>query len=718
MPRNSLDVPINVLWIGSDHAFDLHEVYLRFRSPAGWELARQPEKAELFITADSRYKLWVNGEFVARGPARGWPHAQVVDALDIAPYLKPGANLLAIQVYQPGYSHFAYVHRGAAGLLAYLVCDGETVLVTDTAWRTRRDGSFASLTPRMSIYQAGVEQVDLNRAEDWMAVGFDDGGWASARAVAPAFGYPWQAMQPRSVPLLVERELQPDLRAVRGGESASDPDPHLALRQGWMNAEPISWVTDADGWFTPQLQAGQSAYWLYELGRGYTCQGWAEVEGADGVEQVSISYTEKWRSDNPAEPYLSDPATYCRVRMTDRFCLRAGEQRVEGYGMRGGRLVLFQLTGPTAPGFRIRFHVTVSEYPLEITRALTTSDPLLNDVIAMCENTLAACLSDGFVDNPWREHAQWVGDPLIDSQILAAMTDDLRPMRRVIELAAEGAYADGILPGVLPSEALAYVIVDFNFQWLELLYEYQRLSGDADFVRSMWPAAIRMIDRFLQDIGPEGLLLTPPGRRLFLDWSTMSKLEPNAIYNLHFLWALQLAAQLAQQIGAEAEAARWAHEAGRLQPRIRDAFWDGARWWDDAQRTTYSQLATSLAILTRTTKAEEAPALLAALASRSLDPEDESPNPGARPANPDRMVLASPYMHHRVFQALRLHDRWQDVIEIIKLRWGRWTLAGFPTTWENWNVDFPDGSECHGFSAHPRFHLAEIAKKRPTLNTD
>ena len=73
----------------------------------------------------------------------------------------------------------------------------------------------------------------------------------------------------------------------------------------------------------------------------------------------------------------------------------------------------------------------------------------------MCENTLRACLSDGFVDNPWREHAQWVGDPLVSSLILVAMADDLRPMRFVIELAAEGAYADGILPGVLPSEALA-----------------------------------------------------------------------------------------------------------------------------------------------------------------------------------------------------------------------------------------------------------------------
>ena len=103
--------------------------------------------------------------------------------------------------------------------------------------------------------------------------------------------------------------------------------------------------------------------------------------------------------------------------------------------MRGGRLALFQVDGPTGPDFRIRPHITVSEYPLEVTRTLTTSDPLLNDDHHACARTRCALACPmAFVDNPWREHAQWVGDPLVSSLILVAMADDLRPMRRVIEL--------------------------------------------------------------------------------------------------------------------------------------------------------------------------------------------------------------------------------------------------------------------------------------------
>jgi hypothetical protein len=112
-------------------------------------------------------------------------------------------------------------------------------------------------------------------------------------------------------------------------------------------------------------------------------------------------------------------------------------------------------------------------------------------------------------------------------------------------------------------------------------------------------------------------------------------------------------------------------------------------------------------LLTSTAQPDEAAALLEAMAARSLDPDDSH--------RPEHMVLASPFMHHYVLAALcdgRCHDQ---VLAIVRRRWGRWTQAGYPTTWENWNVDFPDGSQCHGFSAHPRYHLAAIARERGRL---
>lgn len=702
---SQLNFPASAVWIGSSHPFDLHEAYLCFRSPASWRLEQKPQAAQLFITADSRYKLWVNGQFVNRGPARSYPQHQSVDCLDLSAYLQAGANTLAVQVYQPGYSHFAYVHRGAAGLLAHLVCDNQTRLVSDLSWRTRRDLSFAATPPRVSIYGTGVETRDLRLADDWTAATYDDSTWAAPRLVAPVGGYPWLNLKARPVPLLVEREIPMTLietrQGVGEGKSVS-PDPHLALREGWFAAQPGPLPADEAGWFTVRLTAHESAFWLFDLGRDYTCQGWAEIKNAGGAEQLAISYQEKIRHD---ELVISDPQTYCRVRLTDSFHLRPGDQTAETFTLRGGRYLLFQLTGPTGPAFQFRPHTRVAEYPLEITQPLTLTDPLLDSIITLCEESFRACLQDGFVDCVWRESSQWLGDALPQSLMMAALSDDVRPLRQVIEMAAEGVYPDGVLPSVLPGEVHAYAVVDYNFTWVELLSLYWQARGDDDLIGSMWPTLRTMLDRFHQDRNAAGLLLSQPGRRLFLDWAPLARSEPNAVYNLRYLLALQKAAHLADERGPGSDdASLWRSRAAELQAAIRAAFWHEGRWYDDLNRTTFSQLVAALAALTGTTAPNEVEALLTAVVERSLDLSDD-PAPG-------QMVLASPFMHHYLFEALRRHNRTEAVIEIIRRRWGRWVEAGFPTTWENWSVDFPDGSQCHAFSAHPLYHLAQIAKTK------
>lgn len=699
---NGFSFPEHAVWIGSDHPFDLHEAYLCFRRT--WKMERQPQLAELFISADSRYKLWVNGQFVSRGPARCYPHAQCVDRLNITSYLQPGLNTLAVQVYQPGYSHFAYVHRAAAGLLVHLICDGQSVLVTDNHWRTRRDPSFASLVPRISIYGSGIEERDLNLDDDWTGGSdYDDAGWATARIVAPVGRYPWTNLQLRSLPLLHEREAPMTLVEVRRGSHPAShrADAHLVLRQSWQSAMPRPIQANAEGWFRPVLAENESVYWLFDLGRSYTCQGWAEVEGAGGQEQLLVSYAEK---TDQGRLVLSDPQTYCRVRMTDRFRLRAGNQTAESFAMRGGRYLLFQLIGPSGPNFRLHLHARVAEYPLESLRSLSVSDPLLADIVTLCEETFRACLLDGFIDAPWREGAQWVGDALSQSLVMAAMSDDVRPLRRVIELAAQGAYPDGVLPSVVPGEAHAYTVVDYNFIWVELLSLYRELSGDEGFVTEMWPTLVRMLDRFHQDTNDAGLLISQPGRRLFLDWAPLARAEPNAVYNLHYLLALRKAARLATERSTTEQAGEWQARATALRTAARSAFWHDGRWYDDLERTTFSQLAAALALLAGATRPDEETGLLEAIAARSLDPDNAF--------DPDKMVLASPFMHHYVFETLRQGGKSEVVVEIIRRRWGRWVQAGYPTSWENWSVDFPDGSQCHAFSAHPRYHLAEIAREQ------
>ena len=682
--------PENAFWIGSNHAFDLHEAYLCFRSPSDWILEKEPTSATISISADSRYKLWINGRFIARGPNRCFPHNQIVDQIDISGFLHKGANTIAAQVYSPGYSHFAYVHEGAAGLLAWITCDGEIDLITNDQWRTWRDWSFDPDVPRISIYGTGVEKRDLRKVVDWQAQIFDDATWEAPRIFAPINGDPWISTRMRELPLLIEREQSLSLVESRLGPTHHDDDPHLALRAGWHAADrqEISQLS---------LEAGRSAYFLYDMGKDLTCQGWAEVTGAIGNESLSISYAEKIRD---GEIVLSDPETYCRVRLTDRFKLRPGNQVVEGFTFRGGRYLIFQIDGPTTGDFHLVPHVRVSEYPLQITKPLITNDSKLDGIITICDNTFISCLQDGFVDSTWRESSQWLGDALPQSMILASMSDDLRPVKQVLEMAVEGAYPDGVFPSVLPGEVHAYAVVDYNFMWVELLKFYFDQTQDEKFVQNLWPALTKMLNRFHEDLATEGLIYSQPGRRLFLDWAPVSRNEPNATYNFRYLRGLQAGAELGRSLNLNDYANILDERARQLQEALRQSFWEDGRWYDDLPRTTYSQQSAAFALLTDTALKESEEKLIEAIITRSLDLNDEH--------TPKEMVLASPFTHHYIFEALKKHSRFQAVEQIIRKRWGRWVDSGYPTTWENWNVDFPDGSQCHAFSAHPRYHLAEI----------
>ncbi|MCA9897206.1 MAG: alpha-L-rhamnosidase N-terminal domain-containing protein [Ardenticatenaceae bacterium] len=662
--------PETAVWIAPPHPFDLHEVYLNFRSPR-WQWDGG-SKVILWITADSRYKLWVNGRFQNRGPARSWPHAQKMDVLDITDQLIVGENMLAVQVYQPGYSHFSAVHRAAAGLLAWVLVDDEVVLVTNGRWHAERDLSFASDVPRISIYGSGVERRDMNKVMAWETAVFDDSHWSPARVVAEANGSIWSGLQKRITPHLVERTPILALPLRRGGNWLP-----LPLRE----------------------RAGvRVESWLFDLGRAHTCQGWAEVKNASGGEQLAITYAEKTAV---GELVIADPTTYCRMRPTDFFTLRPGEQTIEPFNMRGGRFVLFQLIGADE-NVELTPHVRIAEYPLVVTKPLHMGDDLLDGIVALCDNTLHACLQDTFVDCVWRESSQWLGDALPQALGLSAMGDDLRPLQTILFDTAQGIYSDGILPSVAPAEVHAYTIPRYSAMWVELLALYWQQSGDAALVQQLWPTLKRVLAALLALQNEDGLLVHPPGLRFYIDWSATAQSDPHLVFNLHVVLALQIAAELANEFEPEM-ATIWQAAAGKLQEKCREGFWGNGRFHDDLAHTTHSQLGAAMALLTSTATPAEADVLLDAIIARSMNARDEHEN--------EEMVLASPFMHHYIFEGLGKYGRIPAILDIIKLRWGRWVKQGYPTTWENWNVDFPDGSQCHAFSAHPRYHLAKIFNK-------
>src|SRR5512136_2869564 len=93
-------VPEEPITFGSPFSFAVNlsakEAHGLFRKT--FHLDCVPERAPARVTADSRYTLFVNGRHVFRGPIRSQPRRLHYDLFDLAPYLQPGENVLAVYV--------------------------------------------------------------------------------------------------------------------------------------------------------------------------------------------------------------------------------------------------------------------------------------------------------------------------------------------------------------------------------------------------------------------------------------------------------------------------------------------------------------------------------------------------------------------------------------------------------------------------------------------
>ena len=197
-------------WIWSEEAPDEANAWVAFRRVI--DVQGRVREADLRLTADSRYSLFVNGDYVGAGPPRSWPSPWPVDSYDLGPLLRPGRNVLAVLVHHFGVGTFQYV-PGDPGLLAQLDWTDEAgahQAVTDCVWRCRVHEGFHRVVPRISVQQGWEEQSDARQApgSDWTTV-LEDLDWPPAIVRASAGAGSHSRFEPRDIPQLTQERVSP-----------------------------------------------------------------------------------------------------------------------------------------------------------------------------------------------------------------------------------------------------------------------------------------------------------------------------------------------------------------------------------------------------------------------------------------------------------------------------------------------------------------------------
>ena len=144
-------------------------------------LDKAPSSALIYISADDYYKLYINGRYVAMGPAPSYHICYNYNTLDIKDLLKAGENTLAIHTYYQGYVNRVWQSGDSRqGLIFDIEVDGKIALSSDENIKTARHTGFSALGT-VGYKTQFMESYDSSSPEDkFYLENFDDSCWQNA----------------------------------------------------------------------------------------------------------------------------------------------------------------------------------------------------------------------------------------------------------------------------------------------------------------------------------------------------------------------------------------------------------------------------------------------------------------------------------------------------------------------------------------------------------
>ncbi|SLN60294.1 Bacterial alpha-L-rhamnosidase [Aquimixticola soesokkakensis] len=716
-----------------------------FRKPL--ILDRVPDRFDARLTADSRYRLRVNGRIIGRGPVRGQPRRLSFDTYDIAPYLQTGANVIALEVRYYGRANSLWMPAvgnatlGRSGVAVfeghYTDASGAQVWVTsDDSWAAQlcagmRDDAH---DPDASLVGGGVaaESFDARgRAGDWAQLGFDDSSWPRALKITPIHmggpgrsrppSDPYGALLPHGLAPMSCEVIAPRSVTVQAAQGAIDTAlaaPAARVEASVLQAQTLSNQSCALPAAT--LDKGEHHRVIVDMGRmvaGYVAFTIAAEQGA----RLDISYLEA--------PIRE--AAHFGAHGGTRYVARGTQDHFETFDRQGFRYVV--LISDTA--FTLQdLHCIEALYPWRGAHDFVSSDTGLDRLYAASKRTVALNSWDCFIDCPSREQRAWAGDSVVHVLTHLACNDDIALCWRNLELAASPR-SDGILPMSVAGDVEfgeGFTIPDWSLHWLHALFETYLHSGDVARTRALMGPAEGILRWYLPFLDDSGLLTDVTEWNL-VDWSAIDTTATSAALN--GLWArgLREFAQMARDLG-DLGRATWAQDLYAGVQRGFEGFWDAARGLyvdrlvDGVSQPATNQISTALALVAGLVPPDRQPRAAEAMTRNLVErswlfkrPEDPADDTGARFRSvitsrftPDwdvsrDVVRAQPFMSYVVHDALAVAGR-SDLLPAQLRRWDSLIAQGYDSFNEIWTGN----SHAHGWSSTPaRDLVGQVLGVRP-----
>ena len=221
-----------------------------------------------------------------------------------------------------------------------------------------------------------------------------------------------------------------------------------------------------------------------------------------------------------------------------------------------------------------------SAFPFEERARFESDDPSLGPIWQIGWRTARLDAHDTYMDTPYYERLQYIGDTRIQALVSYSVAGDDRLARQAIQAFNDSRIPDGITRSRYPS-SVTQIIPTFSLLWVGMVHDFWRYRGDEEFVKAQVPGTRTVLDWFLVRQRPDGLL----GKITwwpFLDWGKgfVFGMPPqdadggSSPITLQYIEALRYGAELESTFGDPVRAQRYREAESRAVNAIRTLCWN------------------------------------------------------------------------------------------------------------------------------------------------
>ncbi|RBR19295.1 hypothetical protein FVER53590_08359 [Fusarium verticillioides] len=564
-----------------------------------------PTSLPIQITADTRYKLYVNRQLVTFGPVKGDASLWFYDEVDISPYLGLGENNIAIHVLRlfHGTSYgTSFPRLGTGGVKIATTVDDEVwapQIRSSELWQTAIDHNVTLRIDEeeddfLHVYELVSASRDMSL--EWIPailLRFQNSTGVTA---------PWK-LSPRLIPPM--RGQRSYFSAIHNVQSGL---PHGAWSAGLLGAQSgdsnLLLPARSSHQLDLETPVHTTAFIRFRFVR-------PEVGGAC----LTITYSESYEDTPVLVPYLRCKGNRCDTR---KFLI--GPKDIYTFQGRDGNARLGYYDGEETEEVYMPFHwrtfrfmrlnietgssdlimrgidIDVVNYPLDVLSSISTNsdDGTLGALYETSIRTLRNCMHDCYEDCPFYEQLQYAMDTRSSCLFTYHVSGDDRLARQaIVQLHSSFQPRIGLTASRSPSTQLQ-IIPHFSLYWICMLHDHFLYYADRAFVRPLLPVVDAVLGYFHERIDHRLDLVSlgnEKGVWNFHDWAeqwrpygipaSVEKSGVSTYTNSLYAYTLRLAAKLQGECaGRLSLAEEYSHRAGLIVDAVKRHCFDGQYFTD------------------------------------------------------------------------------------------------------------------------------------------